>query len=80
MLPVLWPPDLPVMMSSFCLRKINRDFVRAEGTNAEMFCSICILTGTKTVWRRAGMTLRKAKTVLGLEKSAFISSWWQEEK
>lgn len=68
------------MMLPFCLREINRDFVRAEDTIAEKFCPICILTGTKTVWRRAGMTIRKEKTVLSLEKSVFISSWWQEEK
>lgn len=39
---VLGPPDLPIVTLSFCLREINRDFVRAEGTIAETFCPICI--------------------------------------
>lgn len=39
---VLGSPHLPIVMLPFCLREINRDFVRAEVTIAETFCPICI--------------------------------------
>ena len=51
-----------------------------EGTIAKMFFLMCILTGTKTLWRKTGIITRKKKTVPSWERNAFISSWWKEGK
>lgn len=72
---LLYIVELDLFHFAFVLKRLTEILRATEGAIAEMFFPMCILTGTKTLWRKAGMTIRKEKTVLSLERHVFISSW-----